>query len=347
VARRVLICLSHAIEEYDQLVLLGGLGYEVASIGGYIDPQHPHVSLRPAIDESVARLHPEVKDAVDAQESTDNLGDAQAHLPDAVLEWLGADGVVVYHHYLDRLFGQWDHLREWRAAGGRVVWRTVGQSVQHNELQATPFREDGLEVVRYSPRERNIPGYCGEDVMIRFYKDPEEWQGWTGDEKSVINFTQHLKQRDPYTNYRFWQEATDGLPSVALGPGSEEIGGFGEMTLAEMKTWLQHARAYLYTGTQPASYTLGLIEALMTGIPVVSIGPNWMRVFPYGADLFEGHLLTGCYSDVPAGATTALRRLLEDDELAATFSAEQRRRALIGFGKKGVASAWREYLGAP
>ena len=72
-----------------------------------------------------------------------------------------------------------------------------------------------------------------------------------------------------------------------------------------------------------------------------------MTVFPYGPDLFEGHLLTGAYSDIPAGATQALRRLLDDDELAAKFSSEQRRRAVEGFGKDGVAAAWREYLGSP
>jgi ATP-dependent Clp protease ATP-binding subunit ClpC len=34
------------------------------------------------------------------------------------------------------------------------------------------------------------------------------------------------------------------------------------------------------------------VVAMMTGIPVVSIGPLWMDVFPYGPDLFEGHDLT-------------------------------------------------------
>jgi hypothetical protein len=44
---RILLCLSHSIEEYDQLRLLHSLGHEVASIGGYIDPANPHVDIRP------------------------------------------------------------------------------------------------------------------------------------------------------------------------------------------------------------------------------------------------------------------------------------------------------------
>jgi hypothetical protein len=55
-----------------------------------------------------------------------------------------------------------------------------------------------------------------------------------------------------------------------------------------MRDYLRRIRAYLYTGTQPASYTLGLIEAMMTGVPVVSIGPDHMT---WQRDLFEGHEL--------------------------------------------------------
>jgi hypothetical protein len=78
-----------------------------------------------------------------------------------------------------------------------------------------------------------------------------------------------------------------------------------------MRATLRRARAYLYTGTQPASYTLGLIEAMMTGVPVVSIGPSWMRVFPYGHELFEGHeLATG--DDTTPAVQRMLRPTLDD-----------------------------------
>lgn len=343
-ARRVLLCLSHSIEEHDQIKLLTGLGYEVASLGGYIDPRAPHDPKRPDID---VPCYATVKDAVDGLGADDNIGAAQSRIPEAILEWLGVDGVIIFHHYLERCFGQWEHLREWRASGGRVIWRTVGQSVADNELRARPFRDEGLEIVRYSPKEKNIPNYAGEDALIRFYKDATEWSGWTGEDKTCINITQHLKQRDPYTNYGFWQAATEGLPAQALGPGSEEIGGHGEMTMLEMHTRLKFARCYLYTGTQPASYTLGLLEALMTGIPVISIGPNWMTMFPYGSEMFEAHELCGAWSDIPAGAGMALKALLADDDLAANFSEQQRRRTVEAFSAEVVGAAWREHLGAP
>lgn len=345
----IVLCLSHAIEEYDQLKLLSGLGYDVFSIGGYIDPAHPHTDSRPALPD--VPFHPDLKAAVDALGTPDNLGAAQSRLPDAILEW--AD-VIIYHHYLDRLFGQWDRIAAWKDDRHRVIWRSVGQSVEHNERQAAPFRAEGLERIAYSPKEANIPGYAGHDSLIRFYKDPDEWHGWTGDETVVVNITQHLAQRDPYTNYAFWDRATSGLDRLPLGPGSEAIGGAGSLSYDEMRGWLRRARAYLYTGTQPASYTLGLIEAMMTGIPVVSITPDFMRVFPYGPALFEGHELVGFGSapvDSPNQVIENTRSMLSDllrfEDSAQSQSRAMRRRAIETFGIDVIGPQWRSYLGTP
>jgi hypothetical protein len=342
-AKRVLLCLSHSIEEHDQLKLLAGLGYEVASIGGYIDPANPHDSKRPALD---IPCYPDLKEAIDSQGVDDNLGAAQAYIPDAILDWLGADGIIIYHHYLERLFGQWNHLFDWMAGGGRVIWRTVGQSTEDNERRARPFRDSGLEIVRYSPKEMHIPGFAGEDKLIRFYKDPLEWMGWTGEVPVVCNITQHLAQRHPWTNAMFFAEACGGLPTVVAGPGSEALPiGIGELDFPVMKELLQTSRAYLYTGTQPASYTLGLLEALMTGVPAFSIGPSHMKIFAYGHELFEGHELSSGWSDDPLVLRDALAGVLADGALAQEISIKQRTRAIAEFGIDQVGADWKAYLG--
>ncbi len=353
-------CLSHSIEAHDQLKLYTELGYNAFDIGGYIDPRHPHDPKRPLVD---APFFPDLKAAVDAIGSPDNLGAAQEYVPDAVLDW--AD-VLIYHHHLYRLFGQWSHIREWLDGGShrRVIWRSVGQSVTDNELDAAPFMADGLERVLYSPKERNIPGFSGGDSpIIRFYKDPAEWSGWTGEEAVVLNISQHDERphaRDEWLNWGFWEQATEGLPRVFGGVHSERTGGLGTLSLEEMQGWLRRARVYLYTGTQPASYTLGLIEAMMTGIPVVSIAPRFMRIFPYGPDMFEGHEIVGWYGDPPDGhersdaqiiANTAslLRTALGDpsSDPVRRHSEQMRARALALFGRDKIAAKWLAYLGQP
>ena len=341
----ILLLLAHSIEEYDQVRLLSELGYDVFSIGGYIDPATPHDPKRPALPN--APRHPELRAVVDGLGTSDNLRHAKERIPDDLIDW--ADAIIVHHYEHAWIVPQWDRIKR-----KRVIWRTVGQSVEGNERMMAPLRSEGLQIVRYSPKERNIPGYAGEDALIRFYKDPDEWGGWTGDEAHVLNITQHLAQREPYTNYGFWEAVTRSLPHRAAGPGSEAIAGAGEMTFGQMKASLQAARAYLYTGTQPASYTLGLIEAMMTGIPVVSIGPSWMRIFPYGSLLFEGHEIVSSrtddwhwqpWSDDPAEARDKLSALLSSKSYAQEQSKVQRARAIELFGKDKIAAEWAAFLG--
>lgn len=337
--RRVLLLLAHSIEEYDQVRLLSGLGYDVFSLGAYIDPAHPLDDKRPAIPEASA--HPDLKAIVDALGQPDNLDAAKVHIPAAILDW--AD-VIIDHHYPERwLLPQWNRLK-----GKRVIWRTVGQSTPELEYLMGFLRRDGLQIVRYSPKERNLPNYAGEDALIRFYKDPAEWYGWTGEDARVLTIVQHSAtphERDAWLNWSFWEQATEGLPRVFAGPHTELAGGLGTISLEAMKALLRSARCYLYMGTQPASYTLGLIEAMMTGIPVVSIGPSWMTMFPWGPDLFEGQDIVPDSSDDPVWTGTLMRHLLANHGLALDLSEEVRVAALDLFGRDKIASEWQAFLG--
>lgn len=355
---RIVYMGSHAILDHDELKLLTSLGHDVFSLTGYITPSDPHEKKRGPVPE--AKDHPELKAHVDALNTPDNLGAAKERLPDAILDW--AEVIICAAYEWKWLAPQWSRLRD-----KRVVWRTIGQSLEPNERLMAPLFEQGLEIVRYSPKERSIPGFAGETTVIRFAKDPAEWQGWTGDWAAletpqgivvgpdrgpehplvrrgvpfVTNFTQHLAQRGAATNYTFWQEAASGLPAVPAGPGSEAIDGLGTLAYEQMQAVLRGARCYLYTGTQPASYTLGLIEALMTGTPTVSIGPAWME----HPDLFEGHELAGMWTNEPARANIMLRDLLSSEALSRAVSKAQRAKAIDLFGIEGRMAEWSAFLG--
>ena len=356
-AVNVLLMLAHSIEEHDQLKLLHGLGYTVASIGGYIDPAHPHDDVRPALPH-IPRVDV-VWDAVQEVEATetrpDRLINAKDNLPQAIIDW--ADVLIVHHMEwrwigslgddgrtpLPGMYGgeQWSRIRD-----KRVIWRTVGQSSHDNEARMKRYRDDGLEIVRYSPKEENIPGYLGKDALIRFYMDPDEWHGWTGEDEVVTNVTQDLVRRGAFCGLDYWQEATRGLPTRPGGPGSEQLlGGVGKLPLDDMKALLRKSRVYMYTGTVPASYTLGLLEAMMTGIPIVSVGPANQNLLPYFPRLFEGHELAAHWSDTPETARMWLRQYLKDWGTARETSRIMRDRAIGLFGKASVGAAWKAYLG--
>lgn len=342
----VLLITAHSIASYDDLRMLSDLGYDVFNLDAYIDPRHPHVDLRPDLPE--APVFPDLIAAVDRLGTADNLTAAKERLPDELIEW--AD-VAIYHHYLP----QWmePNFERLRAAGVRVIWRTCGQSDFTLEDRMAWHRARGLEVVRYSPAEQRFfagtPHWAGQDALIRFGKYLEDFPMWTGPSDGalpyVANVTQDMAGRGEHCGLTFWIRATAGLTAMPAGPKSMALpGGVGALPLPTMLAYLANAGAYLYTGTVPASYTLGLIEALAVGVPIVSIGAGaWA-----GPDrLFEGHELSNASYDRPEDARTALDALLHDQGLAAQASADSRRLARALFDVAKVGPQWVDLLGAP
>jgi hypothetical protein len=86
------------------------------------------------------------------------------------------------------------------------------------------------------------------------------------------------------------------------------------------------------------------MEAMLTGVPVVSIGP---RAFGPGwvGDVFEGHEITGHWSDTPSDAKAyILERWLTNESDASVVGAQMRQRAIDLFDVAKVGKQWDEFL---
>lgn len=345
---KLLYLSSHAILEYDQTKLWTDLGYDVFSIGAYTDPRNPAVDLRPAIDavyhEDLAELcHYQRVQYGDRPPEYPVIDWAKANLHQGLIDW--ADTIIVDCYPESWIAFNWPRIRD-----KRVIWRTIGQSGYETELKMQQLRKDGLQIVRYSPAEKRAYGvydwFAGEDALIRFGKDPADWYGWRGDDPVVGNLAQHDPMphgRDQWLSWPWFEAATKGLPVKFAGPNSEKIGGLGALDYEAMREYLRSIRAYCYTGTKPASYTLGLIEAMMTGVPVVSIGKE---AFGMG-DLFEGHEIAFMSYGGASQARTWLESMLDDGEVAWTFGEMGRQRAIDRFGVETIGAQWLDLLGAP
>lgn len=325
---RILLLLAHSIAEHDDLRMLHEAGHEVFSIGAYTNPSEPSDDKRPALPQ--VPYYPDLAAAVDGDQMWH-----KAHLPDAVLEW--AEVIIAHHFVYDWIGGQWGRIR-----GKRVIWRTCGQISPQLEEFMEYLRPEGLQIVRYSPKERfNGPYFAGQDALIRFGKEPSEWDGWTGTEPVIGNVTQDMIGRGDACGLDSWLAATKGLPARPAGPMSQELpGGVGALGYEPMRDYLRSIRTYFYTGTVPAPYTLGLIEAMMTGVPVVSIGAEVWGL----PDLFEGAEITGLSANTAERAQTLLRAFLNDPHLAKAEGQKQRARAIDLFGMDTVREQWREFL---
>jgi len=337
---KLLYLSCHEILEFDEVRLFHELGHNVFSPGAYVEPRNRGDNhLRPDIPdptydpEDVEAWHALGRPGVDNKELLTR-------------EFVDRFDVVIVMHIPDWV------AKNWEAMGHKpVVWRTIGQSVSSVEQRLLPYRRQGLRIVRYSPRERTIPGYIGEDALIRFYKDQDEFGGYVGEKQQVITFAQSMKQRDQACNFTLFESVTRDLPRTLYGPGNEEVDfSGGKLSFEEMKEALQGNRVYFAAGTTPASYTLNFVEAWMTAIPVVAIGPQYGNAshFPdhnlYEVPDFIRSGVNGYCSDDHKQLRQWCIDLLQDHNLARQIGEEGRKSAIEIFNKRRIKEEWKLFL---
>ncbi len=350
-SKKLLYFSCHEILEYDELKLFSELGYECYSLGAYTQPGGEEHRKRPplalpydphfielSLQYDRRQIHPEMLEGFDII--------VIMHTPDFLAPHRSSDKEAFGE-------GNWPLFREFIKKGGRVIWRSIGQSIPHVERRLAPMVAEGLEVVRYSPAEETIEGYVGCDALIRFYKDPDEWTGWTGDDRVVINFTQSLKSRGDFTGYKTVTKVFEGIPAKVYGPGNDDLGilSGGQLSNEQQIQTMRSARAYFYTGTYPASYTLSFIEAMMTGVPMIAVGRQLgngpmfpgMSVYEVPDIIQDG--ISGYVSDQPHILRRHVQELLADVNLAKSISAFGRARAIELFGKSKIKAQWADFLG--
>ena len=331
---KVLYISCHSILEYDELRILEDLGIDYFSLGSYVVPTNPADPIRPPL-----KSHPEAW----------VIGNAPPR-DDMPQEFINQFDTIIVMHVPEWITRNWDKFR-----GKRVIWRTIGQSTPAIEAVMAQYATRGLEIVRYSPREANLEPTAGCTKIIRFYKDPQEFGGWFGAGNEVITFAQDMKHRGEFCNYDAFVEMTRGFNTKIYGPKNElsgELNG-GLLAYSEMKQKMRDARVYVYTGTQPASYTLGFIEAMMTGIPIVAIGSRLATSLntqnKIHANLYEipdiiTNAVNGFVTDDIQTARKYIQALLDDPALAKRIGTMGRERAISLFGKDTIQLQWKELL---
>jgi len=335
----ILYISCHSILEYDELKLFSELGYDAFSLGGaYTDPKG-HITLpRPGIP-SLA-FHEDLM-----IESRDF---ARTAMP---LSFLKKFDQVVIMHSPELITANWPTFKQYIAEGGRIIWRSIGQSTEGVESRLKQPRLEGLEIVRYSPKEANIPGFIGADAMIRFYKDEDEFKGWSGHEERVINFTQSLKGRRMFCHHDEIMAVIAHYGGRVYGTGNEDLGEYngGEVTADKQKEILRSARVAVYGGTWPACYTLSVMEYMMTGIPVVAINKQ-MAMAPVSEplDFYEVEAILKECNGLVAGTQQEMidytNQLLSDRKLSKQIGDDQRKVAIQLFSKERISKEWQKYL---
>lgn len=337
---KILYLSCHSILEYDEVKLLTELGYDVFSVGAYTNPAGNPALPRPAINS--LKFYPEFFEYSMTMQNS-SIEEEKHIIPDALIDWCD---VIIYMHMPHQLAANWQRIKH-----KRIIFRSIGQNTQAEENVLLPMYNEGLQIVRYSPMERNIPNYCGEDYLIRFYKDPDEYGGWNGQQQQAINITQRIKSRNADCFYNEIQYLMRNFPNKIYGLGNEDLGEqWGGFLSPESHTQvLKDNRCFIYGGTYPACYTLSFIEALMTGLPIVAIGSRLANSHS-GFNYYEiPYLLTnnenGFFSDDLWYLRDVIKVLISDYNFAKHISDNGRKLAIELFGKQTIAKQWKNLLG--
>lgn len=339
---KILYLSCHTVLEMDEISLFNEMGHEVFSPGAYVCPENPGDStMRPGIMN--LKYNPDIVNQYHRIGAANPGKDGKDHLTKEFVD--NFDAVIVMH--IPRwIQNNWDAIKH-----KTVIWRTIGQSVASTEQSLQVYRKHGLKIVRYSPQEMYIPGFIGQDALIRFYKDPQEFKDWNGNNKRVINFTQSMKQRGLACGYQHFLDATAPFPRALFGPGNNEPNfGMGKVPFNRLKQEMRDNRVYFYTGTHPASYTLNFIEAAMTGIPMVCLGPQLGNAEVWrNHNLYEVHQLVengknGFVSDSIPELRSYIRQLMNNDALAKKISDAGRKEAIRHFGKDMIMASWMHFF---
>ena len=323
----------HSILEYDEVQLLTDLGHEVFSNGAYLDPRG-HITLpRPPI--KGAKFYEDYAQLA--------LNHPKTLLPSELIEPF--DCIIVMHSP-EIIINNWSRIKH-----KNVIWRTIGQSTDEVEASLKTMRDEGLKIIRYSPKERNLPNYIGEDSLIRFYKDENEYKGWNGNNKSVVNFAQSLKGRRTHCHYDEIFSVIEKFDGVIYGPGNDDLGHYngGSISYESQIQKMQDSRVLVYGGTAPASYTLSFIEALMVGLPIVAINRDMANII-YNFDFYEVDEILASIDGIICGSLEEMiqktEQLINDDAYAKEISEKQRTLAIELFSKEKIIKQWEDFLNA-
>jgi hypothetical protein len=333
----ILYISVHSVLEWDELSLFTDLGYDCFSLGAYTNPEGHYHLPRPGV--KGMKRKPYLEKLVENMPRTE-----------LSLEFLDNFDVVIVmdgYHAPNVIERNWPIF-----STKKVIWRTIGQSTPEVEKRMEKYRRAGMKIVRYSPMEEKMDNYLGSDALIRFYKDPREFNNWTGHVPQLINLSQSLKARRNFCGYDVAMKVGAGFPFKVYGAGNEDLGEFsgGELTYEAMKGALRDCRVFFYSGTWPACYTLGFVEAMMTGIPIVSVGEDyWCHKDHLGLKIFEvSHIIRQgdegfVYNNVE-DMRTIITRLFEDYEYAKVISGKAREKAIRIFGKDVIAPLWKSFI---
>lgn len=237
-----------------------------------------------------------------------------------------------------------------------VVMNTFGMHAEHHEERLKKHSDNGVKIVRNSPKEHLIyPKFAGYDEIIRgsVIKDENEISGWTGELPQVVTFTNtfylptdrsSIKRRGKYLEIR---DKCQGIPFILHGSSNEKDPlklSQGILPHSEKVELLQKSRINLVTGTPGANNTYSMVESWIMGMPTVVFGREMWPGTGYEPDELITHGQDGFIVHSTDEAADTIRMLMNDHELCKKIGMSGREKAISIYGRNVLAEKWKQFF---
>ncbi len=168
--------------------------------------------------------------------------------------------------------------------------------------------------------------------------DPDDYGGYTGELPRVLRVGNGMRERDLMLGFSLQERILREIPSTLLGLNPTVPGAFLPGDWDAYRDQLRRHRLYLNTTMEPYEdgYNLSMLEAMATGMPVVSVANATSPV----EDGVNGYI-----SRDEAELRDRVQGLLEDRSRAAALGRRARETVLDRFPLGRFLERWRALLG--
>ncbi|MFQ5672109.1 MAG: glycosyltransferase [Nitrospinales bacterium] len=224
--------------------------------------------------------------------------------------------------------------------------------VYHNKLSTeiglsgNPVDRDeylrSLESLRRDVREVYISeskrcDWGGTGEIIPPGIDASEYGGYTGETPAILRVGNHFKERDLMLGYSASRQMAQGFPCITLGINPTIAGARLAGSFEELKDYFRRCRVYLHSTVEKYEdgYNLALLEAMATGMPVVS---THNRTSP----IIDG--VNGFVSHDPVYLRKSVAMLLNDPQKARELGEKARQTVIEQFGLEPFLNQWNRVI---
>ena len=341
---KLLYISCHDALEYDELSVFNKLGIELYSVGHYTDQDNPIATKRGKLPfrliedgfERFKRYHSYEK----LQNNICGL-ECRGKNPYMIRlkkEFVDYFDVVLVNYYEENITLNWEALQ-----AKQIILRTIAQYPEH----VCEYR-DRLKVVSLSDREYMLSA-LKPDAIIRQYVDTNYFNNWNPTTNYLLTVNKWLKKRGEVSAWDVYDKVSRNFNRVICGFGNEDIpGALSDLSQDSVQALRRKSRVYLSMCSKPAGITYSFIEALSTGIPVVSIGPRLGAARPdvrtFDIDLFLKNGENGFYSDDPNELVSIIAELMRNPNLAEQIGYAGRQTAIQNFSQERCIEDWRDFF---